>query len=681
MMGLEAFALAALAAGMYPGEPSIDDALLNSSYFRMMLYNDSPEAWNARTRSQYNADPKPLAASGACSVAAAGPPGVGIYPGRIDSAENLILDGVGLEAGVFTRCSGALHITEPQYYERDRNITWVGAGMAEATVGVGCATRTVNGSWDNTNPSRPGGGMHREYLLPVEAETVVAVNGRVRMNATRLLGKGYPASVQYLAMLQANFSSEGMSSADVNLSHTCRGRILLDSAYQVMGWRRVCRREYYVEKICLPNCGHANARCGKTGCAEVDCAARCSQIADRICREYSSGKAVCDTPPGGEYGSPEDGSSDYFIRKPEDSSNDPCMCRHVWDPSNACVNNRVTLAASEAGLCRDSAEYAVRLHPRLSCNGSYRMSGGISSGTLTFVIEPDLATAFTAAGVLYRFKTLEARHVLYRRLYGEGPPVLEYGIAEDFGLNESSNRSGYFDFAFLETVDNPTPPTIGEGFIVSGYGAWNGTYNVSFVSFGDPSNVTFAVYTLGDRASAAGRPACGLRSPCVGGYCLDGVCVGLTDALNRTLRLGDCLTLERETSLSFVAPREAEAGMEFTAEARLASHLAPLQGFQVTVVCGGWEPVEPTLTDSAGAASYRIRAGGSTASCTASFHGGGGYAPSRAMRLVKVAGGGFGLGRWILLLSPLLLLAFAYTLASGDWTLHGFVESVRRLMR
>ncbi len=680
MTGFEALALAALAAGLHPGGPSLDDSLLNGTFFRMMLYNDSPTAWNAMTRERYSGDPKPLAASGECSTLAAPPPDAETYPGRIDSAENLVLDGVDPAGEVFTRSSGAINILEPHYYERDRNLTWVGEGMVYATVGVGCRTRTANGSWDNTNPSAPGGGRHREYLLPVEAESVVAVNGLARMNSTRLLGAGYPESSEYLAMLQANFSTAGMQYADVNLSHACRGRILLDSAYQVMGWRRLCRREYYVEKICIPNCGAANAGCARTGCAQVECAARCRQIADRICREYSSGKAECDTPPSGEYGSPEDGSSDYFIPKPKDSPTDPCMCRHVWDPSNACVNNRVTLAASEETVCLDSGEYAVRLNASLACNGSYRTAGAVSSGTLTFTVKPDMASAFAASGVLYRFKTLEARHILYRRLSGEGQPVLEYGLADNYGVNEPVNRSLYYDFVFLEAADNAMPPTIGEGFVVSGYAARNGTYNVSFVSYGDPSNITFAIYTLGDRASAAGRRACGVTSPCEGGYCLDGACVGLADASNR-MRLGDCMVLERETTLALSAPADAEAASEFTAEARLSSFGGPLHGFQVAVACGGWEPVEPAVTDSAGVASYNVRAGGSTALCTASFPGGGGYAPSEAAALVKVAGPGIDLGNWMFLLSPVLLLAFAYALADGERKLHGFVESVRRIIR
>jgi len=575
------WACAVLALIASPGD-SWDTMLGGSAFFRLLLYNDTAEAWNARTEGAFERNGTYTVERGTCGKTYGLP-----YAGGVDDTENLDLGGVNVSKDVFEDGCGIIYASEPTYYEEEGNRTWA-SGKITFHVGAGCTTREVNATWDNLHQERPGGGRHREYLAPVAEETVVSADGSVCYNETLGYGGGYPVFAHSLRMVEANCSLENATQAEVRLAHTCRGFVLLDSAYSVMGWRKSCRREYYIEKICIPNCEDANRQCKAKGggeknggCEIVDCGGRCNQIADRICDETPHMGANCETPPSGEYGNPGDGSSKSYVEKPRNDPNDPCMCRYFWDRNDVCFNNRVTLAASEGYVCKDEERLLVDVVPRVSCNGSFRRIGEVASGNVTVTSDPDIATAFIFDDIPFRFRTFTPRHRLYRmqNRSDDEPTYKEYRLQDgDYRFNETHNDTGYFDFTDYETAPNHMPPTIGSKTVINGFWRGNGTYNFEFTHAGEIGNLTVTLLGVKDRIRPREKTDCAMDKPCANGFpCVDGTCFDPGWAANQTVRLGECLSEEKPngTKEKTEAPA-AETGFDIRPWLLLAAALGLL---------------------------------------------------------------------------------------------------------
>jgi hypothetical protein len=530
----------------------------------MLLYGDSIRGFNSRTKDAFDSNATYTEARGEC-VGSNAP-----YQGIADDTDHVDMTGINVSKVIFKEGCGIIYAGEPAYEDSLRNITWIPSGQITLNIGAGCSSRLVNGTWDNGDANRPSGGLHREYLLPVQEEVTVSVNGEVCLNTTQLLGlDAYPKSVHSVRMMRVNCSVNG-SRAAVTLSHTCRGFVLLDSAYSVMGWKRTCRRDYYVQKVCIPNCESANIAClsRKNGCEHVDCASRCSQIADRICVEKTSGQVSCPRPPSGTFGNPEDGSSRYFIEIPKDSPNDPCMCRHSWDPSNTCINNRVSLAAANAYTCRDHAEYLVDLKAAISCEGTYYEDGPYIRANMSLVVKPDISSAFIIGDVLHRFSLLVPFHKMYRIFNASGPEVKTYRLTDgDYGINQSHNDTGFFDFASMEAVYNPMPPRVGKGIILESQSLGNGSYGIKFTYLGPRDGLeglTITVLGVKDRINSLEQPPCNPASACPSGqYCLDERCLDTTGLKEQTVRVMECIRrVDKVTQIGFFLS-DREVSFEF----------------------------------------------------------------------------------------------------------------------
>ncbi|MFH1055172.1 MAG: Ig-like domain-containing protein [Candidatus Altiarchaeota archaeon] len=673
----------ALVSLMLPGGYNINLEVSNSTFMKLALYDDTAEAWNQRTVDAFNANRTYTVERGTCSNTTADNPAES-YGGRIGGTGNLRLDGVNVSSEIFTDGCGVIYAAEPTYYEGSRNRTWVEEGVLSLYVGQGCTSREVNGTWDNLEMGVPGTGRHKEYLLPVVEETVVLADGGVCYNETVVHGSGgFPESVDTVKVIQVNCSVNG-SDTIIRLEHTCRGYVLLDSAYLVMGWVKRCDRERYM-KNCLEGCSAANAAGSKStgggggtggSCDGGCCRSVCTNQANHKCREDESENAVCPDVPSGQYGSPYDGSSEYFIGKPGDSHPDPCYCHHLLDASNICMNNRVSLAASQGYECTDVREYTIEIKPRLTCNGSYFKSGDFGQGYLSLEVEPDVATAFIVGDIPYRFQTFAPRHILY----GTVEAVKYYSLADgDYRINESHEDSGYFDFAYYETVENKYPPRVGEGIVLDEVSGGNGSYRTGFAvsDAGRIGNLTLTVLTVGDRIG--GGRECDFGNPCPEGiFCMDGRCLNLGEVENQTVRFSECLTEAKQVNITLSVPDIVGERSSATALVTLSAG-GPLPGRTVSFGCWGWR--QNATTDGGGRASFTFTSGVGASLCTASYGGDYQYSPATAEKWVHTAARGPDFRIWLMFIALLLVIAIIFTAASGGRTIYDVYETLRGFMR
>jgi hypothetical protein len=642
----------------------------------LLLYNDTFGDWNRRTRDAYSANGTYTTVRGAC----ANRTGVA-YAGEADGPDHLVLDGVSPPGYVFAGGCGVIYLAEGTVFEGGRNRTW-SDGSLSLDIGAGCTTRVVNGTWDNYCPGEPGGGYHREYLAPVEEETVVYANGVVCYNETASRGGGYPESSHSAMMLQANCSAGG-SRAVVRLRHTCRGYVLLDSAYSVMGWVRRCDRERYM-KYCLEGCAAANKPGSRSeggaggsggGCDSACCMATCTDQADHKCTEEKSEKADCPNTPTDTYGRPGDGSSEYFIEKPADSLGDPCYCRYLWDGDTACFNNRVSVAVGEEYECSDERAYYLGSEPALACNGSYSDYGGYLKGRLTLNVDPDVSSAFVFGGVPYRFTSLAPKHTLYGMPGAGGQPVREYSLLDgDYRFNESHNDSGYFDFAYPEAVPNGSPPTVGEGLVLDQVWGGNGTYEFEFTFEGADMLGNLTLTVLGIQDIIRGMTTCDEAHPCVeDGYCIGGRCVGIDGLINRTLMVGDCLVRVPPPNLTMEAPETVGRYANVTVRLSLEANGTPLEGGTIALSCGGFRCNATTGPEGKAEASFAVR--GENVLCRAEYYG------AAAARLIRVEAEDAAIEPLFMFAALTGLIAVVFAVTEDRMRLSDFYETWRDFWR
>jgi hypothetical protein len=676
--------LAASAVFFSAAGAALPDPFLGAEFMRLLLANDTVWSWNGRTRGAFAGNGTYTAERGVCGGHALKEVPEGLYRGALDGTAYLDLGGVNVSGDVFSDGCGVLYSGEPEYLESGGGRLWAAGGGVSLTVGVGCTTRVVNGTWDNLDGEKPGGGRHKEYLLPVEEETVVWAGDAVCYNQTKVHGAGgYPISADSVRVLVVNCTLGNGSAAGLRLRHVCRGFVLLDSAYSVMGFRVGCDEES-IRTLVWDRC--CDSRCFGIEDPErmAACNAMCENVAEEIahngCQPRKSPKAVCPTPPSGVYGRPGDGSSVYFIELPR-FDEDYCkrFCVEEWDPSDMCLNNRVSLASGESYECAQGRDYALDIPRNVSCNGSFYREGPYVRGSFAISSEPDTTSAVVVGGIPCRLDAFVPRHVLYRMAGATGPPIRGYSLLEhDYLLNETHNDTGYFDFALLEAVPDGAPPTVGDGLIIAPRRV-NGSVTVDFVREGGLGDFTAYVLDVGDRFNAPKGADCGLVAGCPYGLvCLDGFCMDPLRTGAVGLRLGECLTEAADTDIALSAPAAASPGENVTLTLGLTCDDAPVGGAAVAAGCSNGFSANAS-TDASGTAAFSFTMGSDTAVCTAKYGGDFRHAPSRAVKAVR-SSAAFSWGTLVLFLGLLALLAAAYSVASGGYRLNDFYEALKGLL-
>ncbi len=657
-----------------------------NEYYRLRLYNDSVTDWNTRTRTAWVQNNTYTVERGNCTEEQL----IHNYNLGYDLIDDPLVDyrGVEVPENIFNDKCGVLYVSEPIVYNGYANITWVQGNTVSLSVGVGCTTRTVNGTWDNPDPESPNGGYHKEYLLPVYENTIVFAGDQVCFNETIIHGEGgYPKEVDSLRMLQINCSLKDPTT-HVQVKHTCEGKIILDSAYQVMGYIVNCDTES-IKTVLDDRCNYEKC----SGILDKDamkaCNHACSSYASRevknVCQPRRSQKVDCPTPASSTYGVPEDGSSSYHITLPKFNA-DYCRkyCDEKYDPSNICSNNIVKLQSSEAYVCRQSQNFTIKQDSTYSCSGEYYVQRGGLAGSISLSSRP-----YDMAGVVFgdsvgNFLFFEPRHELYR-MHNESLNFSEhraYSIFEnDYEIKTAHNDSGYFDFTYFETIYDTQ--YLAEAFYTINNLKQNGiTINFSFTApnTGNLSAENLSIITFEDRFDLSRTKSCATNADCGNGsVCVDLLCLDLSK-LNTTVPLS-CLKMVNLTSLILSSPYNAEAGQDVELSGTLTSYSTPLKGMVVEVSCSPNNLSVLKNTDEDGRFRLNFTMDSGRIVCTAKYAGDNIYKESEGLALIRLK---TIFSDYIVILGVFTVLGFfavLFSVAEGGRSIHDFYEEFRGFFR
>jgi hypothetical protein len=566
--------------------------------------------------------------------------------------DNVVFDSVSLPGYVFEDGLGVIYVVGDGVFESGKNITWLGDSVS-VTFAVGCMSRPVYDEiFDDWGFGDVAGvARHREFLLPVLAESLLYVGDSLCLNETLFLDSESGFVEDYrVRTVSCGVDSQGFF--NITLVQRCYGATVIDSAYLVMGWKRVCDRWRYV-KNCIENCGFAGG---------IDCIGRCSYLADLKCRHYVGDRAYCETPASGYLGFLEDGSSMSWTNRPSNSGGDPCGCRYVWDESSSCINNRISLGDSEIKSCADSVTVYRSLGSD-SCEGSFEDLGGsqrvfIRADSGSSVIVSDLAhmkTWFAPAHILYRLGS-----------GGVGDDVFYADFGQDY------DSSGYVDFVFLKSYERSMPRLFDGRWSIKSY--TGGFLELGYVgSQKDLFEEVIAFPSFSDRLSYREYGVCHSFRGCdVGFVCVDEKCVSADDIGGS--RLGSCLMEVQDSFIELIAPHTAEYGSEVTLSAYLSSGGVPVSGERIFFVCGMKSSSSETGVDGLG--KLEIVMPRSNLLCTVEYRGGAVYGGSNAEVIISSSSGVDYSFVWPFL-GVFFLLAVGFTSLSGGRTLHDLYSTVR----
>jgi hypothetical protein len=638
-----------LSAGLAAAQDMGNNEAINqlNEYFRLRLYNDSVSDWNERSRNAWNANQTYTAVCGNCnSKHNIGDPPKTLYDFPLLRQPKITnYDSVKATNNVFDDGCAISYVAEPSIYNSYSNETWAQKNHLTLTIAVGCTTKTVNESnkWGGLKPQEPGSANHQEFLLPVEEKTTITVNGNTCFDETILHGEGtYPLQIDEKRLLQINCSLGNQSTAHVEFNHTCTGYTILATTYLVMGWNKKCERNWYMEKVCIPNCNSANAQCkagvGGKGCQTVDCNSVCANIANRICSENEREPAHCSTRINQDWGHPDKGSSDSWVQKPPNPQNDPCRCRYLWNTADSCNNHIVNLQTMEKHECKDSKTYIISQQSNNTCSGHYKVRNSIMEGSITISSNP-----YNIAGVLIGDSAIDTvifspKHDLYRlknQSIGEAD-YKEYRIFEnDYQINQTRNDSSYLGFTYYEIIYDRQDPILGKKYVIRTTTRNETHLTLPFTVYG-VENLTeqeITLITLEDRIRGERELPCNSRLECGNNsLCLDGSCFPLKQ-LKNTISLA-CLKEINSSKIEVQSFSYASKGDEIKIEGKLKTFSNPLEGKTIGIECDSNNYITSSTTNALGEFEFGFNMKEEKIKCTLTYEGDAEYAPSEANILI-----------------------------------------------
>jgi len=667
-------------------------------FFPFVLFNDSVSSWNARTRFNYSVAGNCTELKASCSnVSFAGSPPAGFMNVSIYPPNDIILKGINQTRWLFSEGCLKNYVGEPKVVlDSFRNATWAGKPYVAFSVGVGCETRNVSGEWSNywNAPAGYGSGYHKEYASDIRDELRVYSNGRLCYNDSNWIDSGDGTGViGGVRIVEANCTIENDTIPMILFEHKCTGYAVLDHATIRMSWIITCDREWYLQKVCLPNCEARNSYCRrrKPPCATTDCNRYCNGIADKICFTEKGPKPVCRTPPGGQYGSPDDGSSVSHIPMPGISaSRRACRCSASRDPSNSCWNNLVSSGFGETLTCSETKTIYVTAPAVARLGGYYSVAPSFIEGSLFLNVTPDVLSSFVVDGIYEQSFIWAPRHELYKMEGVPGVPFKTYRLVDNaYEWNGTHNDSKYFDFVLQETVANEPPYASGR-FSVRNVEKVNGTYRIDFTFTGTEDELksfNLTVLSIGDRLNMpTNNVSCSSFVGCNDSnypVCVDNLCSNLSRVnASQTVSLMN-LSRRNNTALSFSYTGAVKAGGSVNIMVKLtdsgASNPLKAKSIHVLEVTGNF--TGDYLTDANGLVNFTLNITKPITVVEASFEGDYQHSPSSGRLPLTYSEFYCNWPILLMLLLLLLLIALIFSVAQGKFTIHDIIQEFKGMFK
>ncbi len=535
------------------------------------------------------------------------------------------VSGIEPEDIIFEDGCAAILSAEPSLW--NDGIAWLPKGSIRVQVIAGCKRRQVNGTWINDMGNR-GSGYHKEFGTGVDEITRVTVNGKIcyESGSVWLPNEG----VDSLNVLTLDCDIQNARTVLIRVEQICESHILVDSSYRVMGWKALCDEDSIMTLI-ADRCKSSRCQTANPSSASARACRRvCEQMARRTarssCMPRRSEDASCPNPSPSDFGDPHLGSSDYFIDLPRYTDYCKRFCDVVDDPSNSCMNNRVWHDFGQKIVCHDEREFRTSQHGSFNCSGWHWMDDDVFRAQIE-VKGTDEATAIVVGDILNRFTVPAPKHFLFPLIRGEDKMIVS--PSDGSYLNLSGFPNDHLVFTELELIDNPSAPIITDGIMLIDPEYSNGTFRSELMVWKAdqiPLDMQVHIVTVADRVANLRGTFCVRASDCgENELCLDERCLDL-EMLPHSFTLFACLEKAVATEISV----DCE---ETICHLFLASDEGPVPGAELELACSGGHG-RVLVTDIGGRSSFDPD-DVIPRSCSVSFEGGGGYAPSDATFVIS----------------------------------------------
>jgi hypothetical protein len=585
---------------------------------RMLLLNDTIKAHNSRSIRAIQSNMSYTTPRQSCELLEAGDE-VLTYDGRLDLNQHLVLCGVE-PPEVFTEGLAIQYALNPTYFDPQSNNTFLKGDTLEVIFSTGCQTREMGVTWDNFCPETPGTGYHREYLPPIIETITVYVGDSVCLNKTLIHGSSFIESMDSLGIHEIECKAPEKESFSVRLEQSCEAHLLLDSAYLVFGWVKRCDRDSYI-KSCLREC---------KGPPQM-CQSHCASMATQKCATEYSPKAQCDTPPSGTYGTPHDGSSEYFILKPPEDPSDPCGCRYYPDYDNNCMNNRLTRYRGLIQKCSDEKTIILFQNTSTIVFGSYLPGPQRTLAEIRVNAHPDIISAYIIGDILYSLETPTPRHSLYKLENTIGPGIKALSLREGlYSLNLSRDDGGYISFVNHEMAPVGIRQVISNTQSILNHTQEGLNHTIWVAFYGENiSGKSVGAIALDQRLNNEGPP-CNNSAQCPPSHhCLDNKCISLKDYPENTYQLTDVLAEKKQATLTI---KQENTGENTIILAKLTSHGAGLSERVIRMQCPDF--ALESLTGGDAVASFKPDSTRRDMLCHIGFKGDGMHWPASAQTII-----------------------------------------------